>query len=233
MNYTPIQVQVARSILLMAICLLQGCAIGIAKYAGPDIPAKTEITALRSVPIYIRECPNESKPQLGIWTKVNGLSLNDFLSSEYGLTVKQGEPTLGERAVFVQVTPANIEEPMLGIVSGVIHFLSFSLVPGYWTLSSNYTIQVTFTKPDGSAVQHSFESRLSKQEYLWFPFIIKPDIMGSINGGFDNTDAPEKMVQAKKGVAGEIAKEIQKQYELAGGVGGWQSANIASTTICK
>jgi hypothetical protein len=218
---------------LAVACLLQGCAIGKARYVGPEIPPKTEITSLRSVPIYIRECPNTPESQIGIWTIVNGSSPSAFLASEYDLTVKQGEPSPGEQAVYVQVTQGKIEEPILGIVSAVISFMSFAQVPGYWTGIYNYKIQVIFTKPDGSAVHHDFGSHLSKQEYLWLPFIINPDIFASINGGTDNSDSPEKMVQAKNGLTGEIVREIQKQLTLSGGVGGWQHANMASVPDCK
>jgi hypothetical protein len=224
---------VCLAVVLAVACLLQGCAIGIAKYTGPDIPPKTEITSLRSVPIYIRLCPITTQSQIDIWSRLSGFSPNAFLASEYDLTVKQGEPTPGEQAVYVQVTQGNAEEPVFGIVSGVIHFLSFSLVPGYWTEIYNYNIQVVFMKPDGSAVHHNFSPHLSKQEYLWFPFILKPDIFASINGGIDKSDNPEKIDQAKNGLAGEIVREIQEQLTSAGGVGGWQHASIAAPPICQ
>ena len=215
--------------------LLQGCAIGIARYAGPDISPKPETTALQSMPIYFdyKVCPTTSESQKYIWKELNGFSPYAFLSSEYGLTVKEGEPNLGEQAVYVQFIQGKSEESVLGDVSGVIHFISFALIPGFWTEKYNYNIQVNFTKPDGSPALHNFGSHFSKQEYLWFPFILSPDIFASLNGGIDKSNNPEKMVQAEKAVAAEIVSEIQKQLSSSGGVGGWQHESITSALVCK
>jgi hypothetical protein len=215
--------------------LLQGCAVGIAKFSGPAIPPKTEITSLHDVAIYInyQTCsPKECAPQDLYSSTYSWASESEaFLASEYGITTKIGEPTTGERAIYVLVTKDKAEEPVLGIVSGVLHFVSFSLIPGYWYNVNYFNIQVVFAKPDGSIVHQNFKSQISKQEYLWLPLIIKADIFFSINGGIDNSDNSEHKAQAVRKVAGEIVREIQKEYQATGGVGAWNHQVLTQLSV--
>jgi hypothetical protein len=97
----------------------------------------------------------------------------------------------------------------------------FSLIPGYWYNINNINIEVVDTKPDSSIVHQNFKSKISKQEYLWLPFIFNADTSASINGGADNSDNPEHRAQAVRKVAGEIVREIQKECQASGEVGAW------------
>lgn len=208
---------------LAVVLTLQACTIGIARYTGQDVPAKSEIASLRDNPIYInyQTCtPSECAPgDLFSSTYSWDSESRTFLASEYGLATKAGEPKAEERAIYVLVTREKVEEPVLGIISGVLNFVSFSLVPGYWYSVNNFNIRVEYTKLDHNIVQQNFKTEINKQEYLWLPFIFNADIIGSINGGKDDSNSPEHKAEAVKKVAGEIIRKIEGTIQTAGEVG--------------
>lgn len=241
------QNEIKRSVIccLLAItCLMQGCAVGLVRYSGTEAPPKTSLDSLKDVPIYLAECPTEFISfARENWEQRYTLIRPDFLltesseylTSEYGLTLKRGLPAIGERAIYVQITPVRPEGLMtvgdsLMAASWTLHFVFFATLPGYVSSTQNFNVQVAFTKPDGSAAFQGTVSHLKRQEFLWLPFILKFEYVGSINGGMDNSGG--KMLRAKQGIAREIARKILAQYEAAGGVGGWRQENVANDAYC-
>lgn len=181
MRTNPRPSRVALAILLLE---LTGCVVGAARVDTPArLPSRT-LPPLRR-PISFDVCvPHNIEPPSGFEKErlAEGDTVRNALSRAgvpAQLTSTAGSP------VEFTLTRRGVEYD--GIWSVVVSGLTLSLVPGYYV--ERRTVDVDLAWPDAAQVRKNehlqYQSRMTV--FVWLPLVVYPDIIGSINGGWESS----------------------------------------------
>ena len=176
----------ASTVMCLALAL-QGCIIGITSVDTPEVPSPRPLS-LGDVTFDI--CDPSSDVRKGWTQRVEPVLLRDF-----GIQARSGKP-LGNKPFFhFLVSPLHFSGSSLGYVSILISVLTFSAIPGYYAPDAHFSFKFSAMDANGVTTTGDFSYQFRQWTFLWAPLIVYPDVVGGINGGYENTDKINRAIE--------------------------------------
>jgi hypothetical protein len=159
---------------------LPGCQVGINFLSAPHPPERHPLPAFEGARVVYDICPAaEIAPKAALAMREPWQDeFPRVLQRDFGIAAQGVWPQDGGRAYYVRVRLPELTTPRgLGLVSGVISALTFSLIPGGY-VERHPVLFDLYAGGAGDALQREtlrYEYRLTY--LIWLPLIVYPDFL--------------------------------------------------------
>jgi hypothetical protein len=159
---------------------LGGCLIGVNTLQAPQPPELRPYAAWRGARVVFDVCPSpELAPRAARAVRTPWQDeLPTVLRRDFGMAAQAGWPPDDAAALYVRVRLARLDTPRgLGLVSGVLSALTFSIIPGAYQEVHPVAFELYAGGP-GETLQRvtlHYEYRLNY--WIWLPLIVYPDFL--------------------------------------------------------
>ncbi|HKI99347.1 MAG TPA: hypothetical protein VKB51_12820 [bacterium] len=168
------------ALLLLLLAMLGGCAIGVNFEHAPTPPPPGPTTALRDVLVVYDVCPARpgfmaaSKAAPAPWVH----EFPHVLRRDFGIASLREWPPTEPRVVYVRVRlPALTTPTGLGLISGVLSTLTFSIIPGGYVEVHPVEFDVYAASAQGAVREETFRYEYRLTYVIWLPLVVYPDFV--------------------------------------------------------
>jgi hypothetical protein len=177
------------ALLLGTLVLAAGCAVGLNFPQGPEGPPGEVPAAFAAPPVYAQICALTENSPPAPWLEQFIL----VMQRDYGVLVLQSRPAPGEAHVQLRITLGRPRFTSgLAYASAAIATATLSIIPGYF--GEDYFVQFAYAVrvPGFPAPARKLDYRYGYRYALWLPFIVYPDFIAGIGGGYENPETKHR-----------------------------------------
>lgn len=201
---------------------LNGCAVAVYRISAPErLPANVLPPLTRSITFDV--CLDRNGRSLTAFEAERGRAGEEIRTELAKAGVTARLESSAESPVHFTVTPGWQSE---GDVSWILSALTFSVVPGYG--AERRTLDVNLAPADatqGRRPEH-LHYLMRTQIFMWLPFIVYPDLVGTLDGGWESL---KKREVAFTQMVGRLGDDIRARW---GGEGATSRPGVKEGVTC-